>query len=121
MRLYLVFVVVFFLIVLFSELLPKRKELHEMYSRMNDIVRSTDQQINLDIFESENERIEFCPNPLNYNAVLYLRETNKSSMTEKAIDLVSRAIAKREGRNIGHYLAIREKMMNYAESAGMIS
>ena len=122
MRLFVAFLIVFIIIVIFAEFLPQRTEIIEMYSRLNDIVRSSGENINLDIFESLNgkSRAEFKDTG---NAVLYLERSDKSKMTKDSIDLIARVFASGqispESETI-RYISAKEKMTNYAVMSGKI-
>ena len=122
MRLFVAFLIVFIVIVIFAEFLPQRKEIIEMYSRLNDIVRSSGENINLDIFESPEgkSRAEFSTVG---SAVLYLERSDKSKMTRDSIDLISRVFAAGQSspeNETERYVSVREKMMNYAALTGNI-
>lgn len=122
MRLFVAFLIVFIIIVVFAEFLPQRTEIIEMYSRLNDIVRSSGENINLDIFESLSgkSRVEYKNVG---NAVLYLERSDKSKMTRDSIDLIARVLAagriSPESETI-RYVSVKEKMTNYATLSGKI-
>lgn len=94
MKIVVAFILFFLLVVLFSELLPVRQEIHGMYSKFNDIAMSADVDINLDLFHGESPRVEYACNAGARSAVMYLDAMqDKSRMTRDAIDLMSEAVS----------------------------
>lgn len=106
-----------FMIIVFSEFIPKRKELIDLYRPINDIVMSTNEQINLDIYEGVESRIEYNEG---YNACMYLKNSEKSKMISDAIELIAWAISERSSSRV-KFFSLKEKMTGFAENNGMIS